>query len=168
MYHDVFILTSMSKDGAAAEMDPEDDAQQYIAKSLGVGAMQRQKGKQIWNNGLNGNVQSTSVALDVDDNSSEDESPQFVGVKTCAAPTGKVVDDDLVCKLGRVRKRAGKLAFSSESSPGTAAKASKVYKRIVAGNDLITSICRDFPEKLLQEVVTMSMTMMTPPKTKKR
>ena len=59
-------------------------------------------GKQIWNNVLDGNVQSTSVALDVDDNSSEDESPQFVGVKTRAAPTGKVVDDDLVCKLGRV------------------------------------------------------------------
>ena len=58
--------------------------------------------------------------------------------------------------------------FSSDSSPGTAAKASKVCKRIVAGNDLITSICRDFPEKLLQEVVTMSMTLMTPPETKKR
>jgi hypothetical protein len=125
-------------------------------------------GKRIWNNGLDGNVQSTSVALDVDDNSSEDESPQFVGVKTRAAPTGKVVDDDLVCKLGRVRRRAGELAFSSESSPGTAAKASEVYKRIVAGNDLITSICRDFPEKLSQEVVTMSMTMVTPPETKKR
>ena len=78
------------------------------------------------------------------------------------------MDDDLVCKLDRVRKRAGELAFSSESSPGTAAKASEVYKRIVAENDLITSICHDFPEKLLQEVVTMSMTMMTPLKTKKR
>jgi hypothetical protein len=42
MYHKIFILASMSKDGAAAEVDPEDDAQQYIAKSLGVGAMQRQ------------------------------------------------------------------------------------------------------------------------------
>lgn len=256
MYHEIFILASMSKDGAA-EMDPEDDAQQYIAKSLGVGAMQRQisaekygkmlangemqmqpggsafmsnvvdagalaqglfivghapsqsattflrnkvrhvahpsgttcinlcgetidlrthgkstssnaAGKRIWNNGLVGKVQSTSVALDVDDNSSEDESPQFVGEKTRAAPTGKVVDDDLVYKLGRVRKRAGELAFSSDSSPGTAAKASEVYKRIVAGNDLITSICRDFPEKLSQEVVTMSMTMMTPPEMKKR
>jgi hypothetical protein len=125
-------------------------------------------GKRIWNNGLLGKVQSTSVALDVDDNSSEDESPQFVGEKTRAAPTGKVVDDDLVYKLGRVRKRAGELAFSSNSSPGTAAKASEVYKRIVAGNDLITSICRDFPEKLSQEVVTMSMTMMTPPEMKKR
>ncbi len=126
-------------------------------------------GKLIWNNGLVGKVQSTSVALDIDDNSAEDESPQFVGVKTHAAPTGKVVDDDdLVCKLGRVRKRAGELAFSSDSSPGTAAKASKVYKRIVAGNDLITSNCRDFPEKHSQEVVTMSMTMMTPPETKKR
>ena len=31
-----------------------------------------------------------------------------------------------------------------------------------------TSNCCDFPEKLLQEVVTMSMTMMTPPETKKR
>ncbi len=31
----------MSKDGAA-KMDLEDDAQQYIAKSLGIGAMQRQ------------------------------------------------------------------------------------------------------------------------------
>ena len=77
--------------------------------------------------------------------SSEGESLQFVGVKTCAAQTGKVVDDDLVCKLGCVRKKAGEIVFSSESSPGTAAKASKVYKRIVAGNDLITSICRDFP-----------------------
>ena len=125
-------------------------------------------GKRIWNNGLVGKVQSTSAALDVDDNSSEDESPQFVGVNTRAAPTGKIVYDDLVCKLGRVRKRAGELAFSSDSSPGTAAKASEVYKRIVAGNDLITSICRDFPEKLSQEVVTMSMTLMTPPETKKR
>ncbi len=125
-------------------------------------------GKRIWINGLNGNVQSTSVALDVDDNSSEDESPQFVGVKTCAALTGKVVDDDIVCKLGCVQKRAGELAFSSDSSPGTAAKASKVYKRIVARNDLITSICCDFPKKLLQEVVTMSMTLMTPSKMKKR
>jgi hypothetical protein len=142
-------------------MDPEDDAQQYIAKSLGVGAMQHQvsaekygkmlvdgemqmqrggsaflsnvvdagtlaqglfivghtplqwastflhnkvrrvahpsgttcinlcgetinfcthgkstssnaTGKWIWNNGLDGNIQSTSVALDVNDNSSED------------------------------------------------------------------------------------------------
>jgi hypothetical protein len=160
MYHEIFILASMSKDGAAAEMDPEDDAQQYIAKSLGIGAMQPQvsaeeygkmlangemqmqrggsaflsnvvdagalaqglfivghaplqlaatflrnkvrrvahpsettcinlcgetidlrthgkstlsnaAGKRIWNNGLDGNVQSTSVALDVDDNSSK-------------------------------------------------------------------------------------------------
>ena len=101
-------------------------------------------------------------------NFSEDESPQFVGVKTRAAQTGKVVDDDLVYKLGCVRKRAGEIAFSSESSPGTATKASKVYTRIVAGNDLITSICRDFLEKLLQEVVTMSMTIMTPSETKKR
>ena len=41
MFHDIFILASMSKDGAA-EMDPNEDAQQYIAKSLGVGAMQHQ------------------------------------------------------------------------------------------------------------------------------
>ena len=65
-------------------------------------------------------------------------------------------------------KRAGELAFSENSSPGTAKKASEVYKRIVAGDDLITSICRDFPEKLSQEVVTMSMSLMTPPETKKR
>ena len=41
MYHKIFILASMSKD-SAAEMDAEDDAQQYIATSLGIGAMQRQ------------------------------------------------------------------------------------------------------------------------------
>jgi hypothetical protein len=66
------------------------------------------------------------------------------------------------------RCAAGKLAFSVNSSPGTAKKASEVYKRIVAGDNLITSICRDFPEKLSQEVVTMSMSLMTPPETKKR
>ena len=175
MFHDIFILASMSKDGAA-EMDPNEDAQQYIAKSLGVGAMQHQvsaekydkmltdgeiqmqqgesvflsnvldagvlvqrlfiighdplqlaasflrnkvrrvahpsgttwinlcgetidlrkhgkstslnaTGKRIWNNGLDGKVQSSLLALDVNDNSSGDESPPFVGVKTCAAPT---------------------------------------------------------------------------------
>jgi hypothetical protein len=73
------------------------------------------------------------------------------------------VDDDLICKLGCVQKRAGELAFLSDSSPRTAAKASDAYMHIVAGNDLVTSICRDFPKKLSQEVVTMSMTLMTPP-----
>ena len=54
-------------------------------------------GKQIWNNGLNGNAQSSSLALDVDDNSSRDESLKFVDVKTHAAQTGNVVVD---VKLG--------------------------------------------------------------------
>ncbi len=95
-------------------------------------------GKRIMNNRLNGNVQSSSSALDVSNNSSGDKSPLFVGVKTHADPTPKAVDEALVGKLACVQKRAGELAFSSASSPGTTAKASKVYKRIVAGNDVIT------------------------------
>ena len=59
-------------------------------------------------------------------------------------------------KLDCVRKRAGKLVFSASSSPGTAAKVDELYKRIVHGNKVITSIVRDFPDKLSQEVVTMS------------
>ena len=117
--------------------------------------------KRSINNCLNGNVHSTLLlGLDVDNNSSGDESLQFLGVRKHAAPTGKVGDDDALLdgKLGRVHKRAGgELAFLANSSPGTAKKASEVYKCIIAGDDLITSICRDFPEKLSQEVVTMSM-----------
>jgi hypothetical protein len=75
------------------------------------------------------------------------------------------VDDALGGKLDCVRKRAGELAFSS-SSPGTAAKASKLYKCNIASNDVITYICCNFPDKLTQEVVTMSMTMMTLPEKK--
>jgi hypothetical protein len=70
-------------------------------------------------------------------------------------------------KLDRVRKRAGELVFSASSSPGTAAKASELYKRIVHGNKVITSIVRDFPDKLSQEVVAMSMTLMSPPENKR-
>ncbi len=137
-------------------------------RTHGKSTLSNATGKQIWKNGLDGNVQSSLSALDVDDNSSEDESLQFVVVKTRAAPRGKVVDDDFVCKIGRVQNRAGEVVFLSDSLPGTATKASKVYTRIVAGNDLITSICRGFPEKLLQEVVIISMTLMTPPVTNKR
>jgi hypothetical protein len=99
------------------------------------------------------------------ENDSGDNSPQFVGVKTCAAPS--VADEALEKKLDRVRKRAGKLVFSASSSPGTAAKAGKLYKRIVHGNKVITSIVHDFPDKLSQEVVTMSMTLMSPPEKKR-
>ncbi len=70
-------------------------------------------------------------------------------------------------KLDRVRKRAGELVFSASSSPGTAAKASELYKRIVHGNKVITSIVCDFPDRLSQEVVAMSMTLMSPPENKR-
>jgi hypothetical protein len=49
MYHEIFILASMSKDDAS-EIDAEDDAQQYIAKSLGVGAMQGQVSAEKYDN----------------------------------------------------------------------------------------------------------------------
>ena len=65
-----------------------------------------------------------------------------------------------------MRKRAGTLFFSASSSPGTAAKAGELYKHIVHGNEVITSIVRDFPDKLSQEVVAMSMTLMSPPEKK--
>ena len=57
-------------------------------------------------------------------------------------------------KLDRVRKRAGELVFSASSSPGTSAKAGELYKRIVHGNEVITSIM-------------MSMTLMSPPEKKR-
>jgi hypothetical protein len=44
---------------------------------------------------------------------------------------------------------------------GTAAKVCELYKRIVHGNEVITSIVRDFPDKLSQEVVAMSMALMS-------
>lgn len=78
------------------------------------------------NNCLNGNVQSSSLVLDVDNNSSGNESLQFVGVKT---PAPKVVDPALEgTKLDRVQKRAGgELAFCGD------AQAIKLYKRLVPG-----------------------------------
>jgi hypothetical protein len=97
------------------------------------------------------------------DNSGND-SPQFVGVKTCAAPS--VADEAVANKLDHVWKRVGKLVFSASSSLGTAAKAGEVYKHIVLGNEVITSIICDFLDKLSQEVVAMSMTLMPPPKKK--
>jgi len=116
--------------------------------------------KRIINNGLNGNI------LDlVNDDDSDDNSLQFVGVKTCAAPSA--ADESLAKKLDRVQKRADELVFSASSSPGTAAKAGELYKRIVHVNEVITSIVRDFPDKLSQEVVAMSMTLMSPPKKKR-
>jgi hypothetical protein len=85
-------------------------------------------GKLITNNCLDGNVEP--FAVDVDDNSG-DESPQLVGVKTCASPTPRAaLDYVLASKLDLVQLRAGELAFYS-SSPGTAAKAKELYKRIV-------------------------------------
>ena len=56
-----------------------------------------------------------------------------------------------------MQKRAGKLAFAGD------AQAMELYKRCVPGCDLVTSICRDFPEKLTQDIVTMAKAMMTPP-----
>jgi len=58
-----------------------------------------------------------------------------------------------------VQKRAGKLAFAGD------AQAMELYKGCVPGPgcDLVTSICRDFPEKLTQDVVTVAKAMMTPP-----
>ena len=116
-------------------------------------------GKQTINIGLNGNI----LELAYDDDSG-DNSLQFVGVKTCAATSS--TDEALAKKLDRVQKRAGELVFSASSSPCTAAKAGELYKRIVHGNKVITSIVCDFPNKLSQEVVTMSMTLMSPPKKK--
>ncbi len=131
--------------------------------TYGKSATLNAAGKRISIIRLDGNVEP--FAVDVDNNSG-DESPQFIGVKTSAAPTpGAVVDDVLAGKLDRVQKRAGELAFSS-SSPGTAAKAKELHKRIVSGNDVITSICCNFPDSLSPEVVTMSMAMMTPPEKK--
>ena len=40
-YHEISILTSISKDGAT-EMNPVDDARKFIIDSLGVAAMQHQ------------------------------------------------------------------------------------------------------------------------------
>ena len=116
--------------------------------------------KRIINDGLNCNIVDLAKNDDSDDNS-----PQFVRVKTCAAPSA--ADEALAKKLDRVRKRAGKLVFSTSSSQGTAAKAGKLYKCIVHGNKVITSIVHDFSDKLSQEVVAMSMTLMSPPKKKR-
>lgn len=55
-----------------------------------------------------------------------------------------------------MRKRAGELAFAGD------AQAMELFKHCVPGCDLVTSICRDFPEKLTQDVVTMAKAMMTP------
>ena len=78
-----------------------------------------------------------------------------------------MADEALAKKLDRVWKRAGELVFSASSSPGTAAKVGELYKRIVHGNEVIASIIRDFPDKLSQEVVAMSMTLMSPPEKKR-
>ncbi len=48
-------------------------------------------------------------------------------------------------------------------TPGTATKAREVYKCNIFENNIIASICHEFPDELLKEVVTMSMAMMTPP-----
>jgi hypothetical protein len=117
-------------------------------------------GKRSINNRLNGNMLEL-----VDGNDSGNNSPQFVGVKTCTASS--VADEALAKKLDRVRKRAGELVFSASSSPGTAAKAGELYKRIVHGNEVITPIVCDFPDKLSQEVVAMTMTLMSPPEKKR-
>jgi hypothetical protein len=98
-------------------------------------------------------------------NDSGNNSLQFVGVKTCTAPSA--ADEAVANKLDRVWKRVGELVFSASSSLGTAAKAGEVYKRIVLGNKVITSIIRDFLDKLSQEVVVMSMTLMPPPEKKR-
>ncbi len=70
--------------------------------SYGKSTLFNATGKQITNNCLNGNVQS----FDVDD-SSMDESPQFIGVKTCAASTPIAVDEALAGKFDCVGERAG-------------------------------------------------------------
>ncbi len=129
-------------------------------RTYGKSTSSNAAGKRIINNGLNGNI------LDlVNDDDSDNNFPQFVGVKTCAAPSA--ADEALKKKLDRVRKRAGELVFSASSSPGTAAKTGELYKRIVHGNEVITSIVRDFPDKLSQEVAVMSMTLMSPPEKKR-
>ena len=129
-------------------------------RTYGKSTSSNAAGKRIINNGLNGNI------LDLaNDDDSDDNSPQFVGVKTCAAPS--VADEALAKKLDRVQKRAGELVVSASSSPGTAAKAGELYKRIVHGNEVITSIVCDFPDKLSQEVAAMSMTLMSPPEKKR-
>jgi hypothetical protein len=69
-------------------------------------------GKRSINNRLNGNMLEL-----VDGNDSGNNSPQFVGVKTCTASS--VADEALAKKLDRVGKRAGELVFSASSSPGT-------------------------------------------------
>lgn len=105
----------------------------------------------------------------VDDNSSGDESLQVVGVTPAphivdAALEGKpqqVIDPALEGQVNHVRKRAGELAFAGD------AQVMVLYKRCVPGNDVVTSICRDFPEKLTQDVVTMAKAMMTPPEKKR-
>ncbi len=104
---------------------------------------------------------SINNQLKAADDDSGNNSPQFVGVKTCAASSA--ADEAGANKLDRVRKRVGKLAFSASLPPGTAAKAGEVYKRIVLGNEVITSIVCDFPDKLSLEVVAMSMTLISPP-----
>jgi hypothetical protein len=117
-------------------------------------------GKQSINTRLNGNILELA-----DGNDSGDNSPQIVGVKTCAASS--VADEAPAKKLDHVWKRAGQLVISASSSLGTAAKAGELYKRIVHGNEVITSIDRDFHDKLSQEVVTMSMTLMSLPEKKR-
>jgi hypothetical protein len=106
-----------------------------------------------------------SINTRLNDNILDLASPQFVGVKTCAASS--VADEAPAKKLDRVWKRAGELVFSASSSLGTAAKAGELYKCIVHGNEVITSIDRDFPDKLSQEVVAMSMTLMSLPEKKR-
>ena len=117
-------------------------------------------GKRSINTRLNGNILELA-----DGNDSGYNSPQFVGVKTCAASS--VADEAPAKKLDRVWKRAGELVFSASSSLGTAAKAGELYKCIVHGNEVITPIVCDFPDKLSQEVVAMTMTLMSPPEKKR-
>ena len=78
-----------------------------------------------------------------------------------------MADEALAKKLDRVWKRTGELVFSASLSPGTAAKTGELYKRIVHGNEVITSIVCDFPDKLSHEVVAMPMTLMSPPEKKR-
>jgi hypothetical protein len=47
--HEISILTSMAK-GGAAEIDPADDSQKFLSDSLGVGAMQRHVSAEKYHN----------------------------------------------------------------------------------------------------------------------
>jgi hypothetical protein len=61
--------------------------------TYGKSAMSNAAGKRISNNRLDGNVEPFAVDID---NSSGDESPQFIGIKTRAAPNPRAVADDIL------------------------------------------------------------------------